>query len=106
MKKKHKKSGGLKGAMIAGALGVVAGMLLAPESGKKLRKDIKKTSAHFYHSIIPQIKKMKNMGEKEYKSLVGKALGVYAKAQKLSEPEVKELRKGAERYWNQFRKHL
>ena len=85
---------------------MVAGMLLAPESGKKLRKDIKQTSAHFYHSIVPQIKKLKRVGDAEYKSLVEKALHAYSKAKDLAPADIQELKKTAESHWKEIKKHL
>jgi len=95
----------LEGALAGAALGVMAGMLLAPESGKALRKDVKKKSAEFYNRLSTQLKKAKKMSEEDYKEMVEKAMKGYAKAKKLSEKEVKELTKQAKSHWKHFKKH-
>ena len=96
----------LEGALAGAVLGAVAGLLLAPESGKKLRKDLKKKSAEFYNYLAPQLKKMGKMGEAEYKMAVKKAMSSYGKAKKLSSTEAKELTKEAENYWKQIKRHF
>lgn len=96
----------LGGALTGAALGVAAGMLMAPESGKKLRSDIKKKSADFYRQLAPQLKKMGKVGEAEYKELVKKAMTNYKEAKKLSAQEVKELTKEAHAQWKELKKHL
>lgn len=96
----------LGGALIGAALGVAAGLLLAPESGKKLRTDIKKLSGNFYRYLAPQLKKMKHVGEAEYNALVAQGVKSYAKAKKLSEEEVKVLVAEAKRSWKEIKKHL
>lgn len=96
----------LEGALAGAALGVAAGLLLAPESGKKLRRDIKTKSAEFYKHLAPQLKKMKRMGQEEYKAAVKKAMAGYGKAKKLSAKEMKELTKEAEASWHQLKKHF
>ncbi|MDO8558808.1 MAG: YtxH domain-containing protein [bacterium] len=103
-----KKSGGkiLEGALIGAVLGVAAGILLAPESGKKMRKDIKKLSGDFYHHIAPQVKKFKQVGEAQYKAFVAKGAKSYAKIKQLSPAEEKMLITQAKRSWGHIKKHL
>ncbi|MDO8669692.1 MAG: YtxH domain-containing protein [Candidatus Buchananbacteria bacterium] len=96
----------LEGALAGAVLGAVAGLLLAPESGKKMRKDLKKKSAEFYNSLVPQLKKMGKMGEADYRMAIKKAMSVYSKAKKLSSAETKELTREAEGYWKQIKKHF
>ena len=94
------------GALVGAALGAAAGLLLAPESGKELRGDIKKKSADFYRHLAPQLKKMGKMGEAEYKELVKKAMAGYGKAKKLSAKEMAALKKEAHASWKELKKHL
>ena len=96
----------LEGALAGAALGVAAGLLFAPESGKKLRKDIQDRSVDFYKSLAPKLKKVKKMSEDEYKALVKKAAATYSKVKKLSAAEEKELVKDAQKAWHQLKKHL
>ncbi len=96
----------LEGALVGAVLGVAAGLLLAPKSGKKLRGDIKKLSGDFYRYIAPQVKKMKKMGEAQFNELVTKGAKNYAKAKKLSLAEQKMLATEAKRSWKHIKKHL
>lgn len=110
-KSEAKKGNGgvlLEGALVGAALGVAAGLLLAPESGKKMRKDIKRLSGDFYQYLAPQVKKLKQVGETEYHALVAKGAEQYAKAKKLSlgDGTVKTLVAEAKRSWGHLRKHM
>ena len=96
----------LEGALAGAVLGAAAGLLLAPESGKALRRDVKRKTAEFYKQLAPQLKRMKKMGEKEYKEAVQKTMANYSKAKKLSAQEVKELTKKAHASWKELKKHL
>ena len=64
----------IKSGLVGATLGVAAGIMLAPESGKKFRGDIKKKSAEFYAYLAPKLKKIKKVGEEEYDSFVQNAI--------------------------------
>jgi len=96
----------LTGAIVGAVLGVISGILLAPESGKKMRSDIRAKSAEFYKFIAPKIKKIGKMGKKEYEIIVSQMAKNYAKAKKLSIPEMNQLVDSAKKHWNSFSKHL
>jgi len=96
----------LGGALVGTVLGVAAGMLLATESGRKMRKDIKKLSGDFYNYIAPQVKKLKQIGEAQYKAFVDEGVEKYAKSKRLTLAEKKILAKEAKRSWGHIRKHL
>ena len=100
------KSRLLEGALVGAALGVAAGMLFAPKSGKKLRKDIGGTVAGFHKYISPKIKQLKNMSESQYKAFMKTAVGGYSKAKKLSRVEAHELARYAQEFWKHFKKHF
>lgn len=95
----------LEGTLVGAALGFVAGIMLAPKSGKELRKDLKKKSADFYKHLGSQLKKLKKVSEKDYKIMVKKAMATYSTAKKLSQSEAKEITKEAENYWKHLRKN-
>ena len=96
----------LEGGLVGAVLGVAAGLLLAPKTGKKMQEDIKKVSANFYNYIAPKIKKMKHVGEKEYNALVSKSAETYAKAKKLSLDQQKAIVLEAKKSWKHLHKHL
>lgn len=95
----------IEGGLIGAALGIAAGILLAPESGKKLRGDIKKKTAEFQAYIAPRFKKMKEIGEEGYDSIVKSAMTTFVKAKKLSETEKNEILKNAKKSWKHIAKH-
>ncbi len=95
----------LKGALIGAALGVAAGLMLAPEEGKKFQKDAKKKYAKFYAEVAPKLKKMREVGEKDFKIFIKQAAENYAKAKKMSEPERRTLGKEAQALWKHLSKH-
>ena len=105
---KNNKSKGklLGGALVGAALGVAAGLLLAPESGKKLRGEVKKKSAEFYAHLSPKLKKMKKVGEKEYGLFIKNAVKSYGKAKQLSSRQQKILVAEAQKTWKHLQKHL
>ena len=94
----------LEGGLVGAMLGVAAGLLLAPESGKKMRKDIRKASGDFYRYMAPQIKKMKLAGEGQYNAFVSKSADNYAKAKKLSLEDKKILVREGKRFWKHIKK--
>ncbi len=95
-----------EGALIGAALGIAAGILAAPESGKKLRKDAKNKAAEFYAHLSPKLKKIKRIGEKEYHAAVHEAAKNYGKAKRLTASEQQELAAHAVKSWKHLKKHL
>lgn len=107
-KQNIKKNGArfLGDALIGAVLGVVAGILLAPKSGKKMQRDVKKLSGDFYRYIAPQANKLKRIGETQYNEFVAKSVKNYAKLKQLSLAEEKMLITEAKRSWKHIKKHL
>ena len=109
MAKKNTESGAgkfLGGALIGSVLGVAAALLLAPESGKEMQQDIKKRAGEFYKYLAPKAKKLKKMGEQEYRDFLAQATESYAKSKKLSLEEKDALIKEVKHSWKHLKKHL
>jgi gas vesicle protein len=107
--KSAKKGGGyswLAGGLVGAALGVGAGLLAESKIGKKLGKNAKHLSADFYRYMAPQIKKVKKMGEAEYKKFVAEAMKRYSKDRKLSQAEARHVVKEASAAWKHLKKNL
>lgn len=103
---KSNKLSFLKGAAAGMALGVAASIFLTSKKGKELRKELKDSMVDFYAYIAPKVKKMKKMGEKEYKEFMKNAVLQYSKAKKISEDVTKDLIKEAQKSWHYFSKHV
>ncbi|MCG2694880.1 YtxH domain-containing protein [Candidatus Parcubacteria bacterium] len=96
----------LEGALAGAVLGVAAGMFINSKKGKEVQKNVKHTAVDFYKSVSPKLKKMKKMGEVEFKVFMKDAVLKYGKAKKMSEAEIKELMKEAQSSWKHLAKHF
>lgn len=96
----------LAGVLIGAALGVGVGLLAESKTGKRFEKKAKNLSVDFYGYMVPQIKKVKKMGEAEYKKFVMEAMKQYSKNKKLSRAEAKYLVKDAQGAWKHLKKYL
>ena len=103
-----KKTGNkfLKGAVVGAALGVAAGLLASSKEGKKVKKEVKEKLGDFYAVMAPKLKKAKEVGEKEYKFFINKALADYNKDGKFNKEDLKHLAKEAQKSWKHIKKHL
>ncbi len=109
MKKQTTKGNGyawLAGGLVGAALGVGAALLAESKTGKKMGKEIKHAASDFYAYMAPQLKKVKKMGEVEYKKFVEEAMKQYSKKKKISAIEAKKLVKEAQTSWRHLKKNL
>ena len=109
MAKTTKKGAGyawLAGGLVGAALGVGAALLAESKAGKKMGKEVKHAASDFYAYMAPQMKKVKKMGEVEYKKFVEEAMKQYSKKKKLSTVEAKQLVKDAHATWRHLKKNL
>lgn len=96
----------LSGAIAALAIGVAAAVFLNSKKGKELKKELKAGLGDFYKVIAPRLKKIKKMGQEEYKAFMKQAAEQYGKAKKMAEPKIAELVKDAQDSWKHFSNHL
>src|SRR3989344_1671405 len=94
----------LEGAIAGAVIGVGAALLAKSDIGKKLGKDAKHSLSDFLKYLAPRIKKVKKMGEAEYKVIVSEAMKQYSKNKKLSLAEIKRLTKEAYATWSHVKK--
>lgn len=107
MKKQNKKSSKfLSGALIGATLAVAVGIFANSKKGKELKKEVKDKMTDFYATITPKLKKMKEVGEAEYKLFISKALKDYNKDGKFDAEDLKNMAKEAHKSWKHLKKHL
>ena len=102
--KKNNKTKFLEGALIGLALGIAGSIFLSSKKGEKIKGDIKNITADFYKYIAPKVKKVKKMGEKEYKEFIKNSVKQYGKVKKISGDKISELTKEAIKSWNHLSK--
>lgn len=105
-KKREKSNKFLSGALIGTALGIAVGIFTTSKKGEEIKKEVKSGIADFYQIIAPKLKKMKKIGEKEYKIFINKALADYNKDNKFNKEDLKNLAKEAHTSWKHFKKNL
>lgn len=96
----------IEGGLIGAALGIAAGIMLAPKSGKKIRGTVKNKYAEFMAYLAPQFKKIKHIGEDGYDTFVKDAVKTYTKTKKLTEKEGKDLLVHAKKSWKHIKKEV
>lgn len=104
----------LAGALVGGALGLAAGVLLVPGAVQKgakkqvkaVGKGIKHSTADFYQYLVPKVKKMGKMSAKEVNAFIATAAKTYGKAKRLSVREVNDLETKARHYWGEIQKYI
>ncbi|OGZ78725.1 MAG: hypothetical protein A2528_02095 [Candidatus Staskawiczbacteria bacterium RIFOXYD2_FULL_37_9] len=92
----------LEGAAVGLALGVAANMFLDSKKGKALKNDIESIMADFYKYASPKVKKIKKLGEKEYKIFMKGAAENYAKLKKISGNMAEQIIEKAQESWESF----
>ncbi|HAS80654.1 MAG: hypothetical protein UR25_C0002G0014 [Candidatus Nomurabacteria bacterium GW2011_GWE1_32_28] len=105
-KKEDKSSKFLSGALIGAALGVAAGIFANSKTGKEIKEEVNNKMVEFYKTIAPKLKNAKEMGEKEYKEFINKAIVDYNKKGKFDKEDLKKLTKEAHKSWKHLKKHL
>ncbi len=68
--------------LVGAAIGVAAGIVLAPESGKKFRSDVKKKSVELKAYLKPKLKNLEKKGKAEYALFVKNIKKTSKKAKK------------------------
>ena len=106
MAKNNNKLRFIEGAVAGLALGVAASMFLSSKKGKEIKEDIADIAADFYKSVSPKIKRIKKMGEKEYKKFMKDAAEQYVQTKKMSGDMAKQLIEEAQQSWKHFSEHL
>ncbi len=106
MKKQKRKETMIKGGLLGTVLAVAAGLFLISKPGKKFRHDVKHHVAKFYKHLSPQLKKIRQMGEREFKDFVKGALKTYSAAHKLTRAEEKAIGQEIQKTWKQLKKHV
>ncbi len=103
MKNKHHF---LIGSAVGALLGTAAALLLAPQSGKKTRKELQKMSEEISGLVSTELPKLKKISKEAYEGLVDSTVKEYGKKKKLAETMWKDLSKTLKAQWKEVEKKV
>jgi len=87
-----KTKGILEGAAIGVIAGAIAGILLAPKSGKETREDIKKYALEMKDKIAGELAAGGKITKEKYDEVVAKIVKAYETEKKISAKDAKEIK--------------
>lgn len=90
MKKENKKL--ITGLAVGALAGAIAGVLLAPQSGKQTREDIAKYMKEMKEKIAKELVKAGNFTKEKYHEIAGKVVDLYETSKKISKEDAKEIK--------------
>jgi gas vesicle protein len=89
----HANKDFMLGALVGAFAGAVGGILLAPKSGEKTRRDIKNSYMELKEEIASEIMEMKDISKEKYNKIVSGALAGYKEAKKITPQEARRISK-------------
>ena len=87
-----KTKGILEGAAVGVIAGAIAGILLAPKSGKETRDDIKKYATEMKDKIAEQLAAGGKVTKEKYNQVVAKVIKAYEAEKKISVKDAKAIK--------------
>lgn len=96
----------LKGLGLGAVAGVIAGILLAPKSGKETRKDIADKYNQIKDDIIDKVKNVKDLTKDKYEDIVESVVDKYKATKKVGESEGGKLKKDLKSAYQKVREAL
>jgi gas vesicle protein len=94
-----------KSAFLRGALlGLIAGILVAPRSGKETRENIKKHYEEISDRISEELSRLKVITKETYAQVVGSVVHGFVEAKKITSDEAAELKGELKKGFEEIRK--
>jgi gas vesicle protein len=92
----------LKGILLGLAVGGVAGVLLAPKSGKQTRQDLKKAYKSTSRDIAKKINSIEDLTKSKYDQIVDSVLTEYQKLDPITKEQLESLKTILNNKWNEI----
>ena len=103
----EKQSKGIIIGTSVGALaGVIAGILLAPKSGKETRSDIAKHIHEMKDKIAEELTKIGDVTKEAYNGIVDKVVKVYELGKKITTDDADDIRKKLDHNYDKVIKNI
>ncbi|MDB4940127.1 MAG: hypothetical protein JWO40_552 [Candidatus Doudnabacteria bacterium] len=97
----HGKAVGL--GILGFALGAIAGIFLAPKSGKRNREDLKNWTSEMSDEINTRVRDAKDMTVDKYNSTVDDVAEKYKKLHEIKDSELEDFVSDLKQRWNRIR---
>ena len=94
----------LKGAAIGTAAGAIAGILLAPKSGKETRKDIAKWVHKMKDEIAVELEKAGDFTKEKYQQVSASVVESYKKAKKITDKQAEKIKADLDKGYDKVKK--
>lgn len=91
-----------KGLLLGLALGGVVGVLLAPKSGKEVRKDLRKAYLSTSKDIAKRIQNIEDISQSKYEQVVEAVINEYKKLDPITQEQIESLRSVLKKKWTEI----
>jgi gas vesicle protein len=79
------------GAVFGAVMGVLAGILFAPKSGKETRDEIGNTFKEIKEKVAKEVSEMSDLTKRKYNQMVRGVVGAYQEAKKISPDQADDI---------------
>jgi gas vesicle protein len=101
----HAKAGIPIGAFAVGALaGALAGILLAPKSGKETRADIQETVMKVKDDLVVKLTELKEITEDKYKEIAAAVVAKYEDTKAITTEQAEEIKENLMNGYEELKK--
>lgn len=91
----------LKGIIFGLAVGGIAGILLAPKSGKQTRQDLKRAYKMTSKEIAKKLNNLEDISKSKYDQIVDSVLNEYQKLDPMTKEQLESLKTILQNKWNE-----
>lgn len=92
----------LKGILFGLAVGGIAGVLLAPKSGKQTRQDLRRAYKMTSKDIAKRINNLEDISKSKYDQVVDSVLSEYQKLDPMTKEQLESLKTILQNKWNEI----
>lgn len=92
----------LKGILFGLAVGGIAGVLLAPKSGKQTRQDLKRAYKVTSKDIAKKLNSIEDISKSKYDQIVEAVLSEYQKLDPMTKEQLESLKTILQNKWNEI----
>jgi gas vesicle protein len=91
-----------KGLLMGLAIGGVAGVLLAPKSGKQVRQDLRKAYKSTSKDIAKRINDIEDISKSKYEQVVEAVINEYKKLDPITQEQIDSLKVILQKKWSEI----